>query len=124
MVNPVRSVKIRCLKQRCEQSGKKYIYIFSILYLKQKKHVFFRKLKPTLEEARDIFQLRDVVLPKFTVFGQQWQVLQVFPAGVSGVQLVELPVHNSPSLHLLLCELNTRNGIPTATRGNNSLSVK
>lgn len=73
-------------------------------------------MKITFEEAGDILQLRDVILPTFTVFGQQWQILQVFPAGVGGVQLVQLPVHNTPSLHFLLCELNIRDGIPTGEK--------
>lgn len=90
----------------------------------QKGARFIKQWKPTPEEAWDIFQLRDVVLPKFTVFGEQWQVLQVLPAGVGWVQLVELPVHDSPSLHFLLCELDARDRIPTATRDNSSLSIK
>lgn len=87
-------------------------YVFKA---KKKKNIF-KKLQLTLEETRDIFQLRDVVLPTFTVFGQQWQVLQVFPAGVGGVQLVKLPVHNTPSLDFFLGELDIRNGIPTGTK--------
>ena len=43
---------------------------------------------------------------------------------MGGVQLVELPVHNPPSLHLLLCELNARNGIPTAARENNEMNTE
>jgi len=85
--------------------------------------IWNKDVKPTPEEAGHIFQLRDVVLPKFTVFGQQWQVLQVFPAGVGGVQLVELPEHNSPSLHFFFRELNTRNDIPTAARENNYMNI-
>lgn len=88
-----------------------------VVFLKKKiSDLFFiKKIKPTPQEARHILQLRDVVLPKVTVFGQQRKVLQVFPAGVGGVQLVQLPVDHSPRLHLLLCELDPRNGIPAAT---------
>lgn len=70
---------------------------------------------PTPQEARHVLQLRDVVLPKVAVLGQQRKVLQVFPAGVGGVQLVKLPVDDGPRLHLLLCELDPGNGIATAT---------
>lgn len=72
--------------------------------------------QPTSEEARDIFQLWDVVLTTFAVFGQQRQILQVLPAGMSGVQFVELPVHYTPSLDLLFCKLNPGYWVSTETR--------
>lgn len=87
---------------------------FSHILFQHKRLIFYSgKETATFEEAWDIFKLRDVVLPTLTVFGQQRQVLQVFLAGVSGVQLVELPVHDPPSLHFLLRELNARDRIPT-----------
>lgn len=100
MVNPVRS-------------GTMQIY-FLVGFFCSMSGSFFNESKPTPEEARHVLQLRDVVLPKVAIFGQQRKVLQVFPAGVGGVQLVQLPVDDSPRLHLLLCELDPRNGIPTA----------
>ena len=69
----------------------------------------------TFEEAGDVFQLGDVVLPAVAVFGQQGQVLQVLPAGVGRVKLVQLSVHHPPGLHLLLGELHTGDGITTGT---------
>lgn len=104
MVNPVRSGKIQM-----------YIQLLFFFFHFRFFFFFLNKRKPTPQEARHILQLGDVVLPKVTVFGQQRKILQVFPAGVGGVQLVKLPVDNSPRLHLLLCELDPRNGIPTAT---------
>lgn len=65
----------------------------------------------TLQEAGHVLQLRDVVLPVVAVRGEQRQVLQVLPAGVAGVQLVQLPKHNAPRPDLLLCELHPGNGI-------------
>lgn len=43
---------------------------------------------------------------------------------MGGVQLVELPVHDSPSLQFFLGELNTRNGIPAAAGENNYTGIK
>lgn len=69
----------------------------------------------TFKEVRDVLQLGDVVLAVFAVLGQQWEVLQVLPAGVARVQLVELPEHHAPGTHLLCSVVHTRDGL-TAVR--------
>ena len=69
----------------------------------------------TLEEARDVLELWDVVLPVVAVLGQQGEVLQVLSAGVAGVQFVELSEHHPPRANLLFCELNTRDRFSAGT---------
>lgn len=121
MVNPVRSEEmfVTHMRNHIYKTDIQKPFISNFVF--EAKRIMFLggggfSLNPTPEEARDVFQLRDVVLPTFAVLGQQRQVLQVFTARVGGIQLDELPVHNTPSLHFLLRELNTRNGIPTRMR--------
>lgn len=74
------------------------------------------RLTVTFEEVRDVLQLGDVVLAVLAVLGQQGEVLQVLPAGVARVQLVELPEHHAPGTHLLCSVVHARDGLP-AVRG-------
>ena len=69
----------------------------------------------TLEEARDVLQLGDVVLPVVAVLGQQREVLQVLSAGVAWVQFVELSEHHPPRANLLLSELDARDRFSAGT---------
>ena len=69
----------------------------------------------TLEEARDVLQLGDVVLPVVAVLGQQGEVLQVLSAGVARVQFVELSEHHPPRANLLLRELDARDRFSAGT---------
>lgn len=61
---------------------------------------------------RDIFQLRNVVFVVVAEFSEQREVFQILLAGMSGVKLIELPEHHSPSAHLLCCEVDVGNWLP------------
>lgn len=77
-----------------------------IVFLKTK------KINQTSEKQGDVLQLGDVVLSVTTLFAKQRQVLQVFSAGVSRVQLGELSEDHPPGPDLLQGVLDTRDGLP------------
>lgn len=69
------------------------------------------------EEDGHVLQLGDVVLSVAAVFGEQRQVLQIFSAGVSRVQLGQLPEDHGPRPDLLRRVLDTRDGLPAGGGG-------
>jgi len=76
----------------------------------------------TSQEVGHVLQLWYVVLSVAAVLGEQRQVVEVLFTGMCRVQLIELPKHYTPRLHLFLCELHAWYGISTA-EGERSMSI-
>lgn len=70
----------------------------------------------TLQEAGDVLQLWDVVLPVAAVFLQQGEDSVVFTAGVSRVQSLQLLEHRPPCGLFVLCVLHSRDDLATGTK--------